>query len=104
MLVKASDCWCTDTGTRGSVATVLSPKRPSALAPQHHAWPALVRPQVCASPAVIEVKLTPDCQVATATDELAAELSPSWPMALRPQHHAWPAEVSPHAWSWPPSM
>src|SRR5664280_1900924 len=82
---------------------VLSPSWPFAFQPQHQAAPALVSPQVCQRPDVIEANVTPPCCTATGTCSSVVVLSPSWPFAFQPQHQAAPALVSPQLSS-PPAV
>jgi hypothetical protein len=88
----------TATGTDRSVV-LPSPSCPWSFAPQQYT-PAGDVAQVCPSPALIRLSVTPT-GAATGTSESAAPPLPSWPREPAPQQYASPALVSAQAWSAP---
>src|SRR5262245_46856045 len=97
------DCVATATGALRAVRE-LSPSWPSLLFPQHQADPSIVRPHVCASPAVSRTNERPP----PTGNGTSAQGNPPWsgrqivagggtpicPLSSRPQQYALPVEVS----------
>src|SRR6266849_1436267 len=93
----------TSTGVRRRVLG-FPPRRSLALSPQHLAPPPVVRAQVWLPPAAMAATPLVRPKTSTGVRRCVAELSPSWPLKLSPQHLTLPPVVRAQVWSMPAAM
>lgn len=94
MVANATPVGCGTATGAARVAVVESPTWPSAFLPQHQACPPEASAQVCPSPTLSWVKVTPvGCCTAVGVFRLVVLPSPSRPSRFYPQQYASPAAV-----------